>query len=298
MSRKKVVNQNLFPTPESAAGVPSADEIDITADTLAVPHAHGDIELNFLIQGAYTYSLGGRLRYVTAGKLTAFWAATPHRILDPEPGTRQIWVNIPLSWFLQWNFPTKFRNQLLSGDIVQSTQESDAQRDLAMLRGWVRDFKPHDSSFHSIFALEAQARLLRLASACRPLAVTTKGKKLIEPKSSTEKLHHHNHDRIFEAVAQAMGKQLSEPPSVDELSHSLGMHAHSLMRLFKRQTGMTLSQYKARLRVSHAQRLLLSTAKTLEQIAWESGFGSTARFYAAFGAITGTSPRAYRERGG
>jgi len=51
------------------------------------------------------------------------------------------------------------------------------------------------------------------------------------------------------------------------------------------------------LRVSHAQRLLVTTDARVSDIALESGFGSPAAFYQAFGTYShGEKPLDYRRR--
>jgi transcriptional regulator GlxA family with amidase domain len=50
------------------------------------------------------------------------------------------------------------------------------------------------------------------------------------------------------------------------------------------------------LRVSHAQRLLITTNQKITDIALESGFGSVAPFYAAFEKFGGgKTPTAFRQ---
>jgi AraC-like DNA-binding protein len=68
------------------------------------------------------------------------------------------------------------------------------------------------------------------------------------------------------------------------------------MTLFRRECGMSIWQYLIRLRISNAELLLLTTDKTVLNIALESGFGSLARFYAAFTKECGVSPGEYRKR--
>ncbi|MDQ3162918.1 MAG: helix-turn-helix domain-containing protein [Actinomycetota bacterium] len=51
-----------------------------------------------------------------------------------------------------------------------------------------------------------------------------------------------------------------------------------------------------RLRVSHAQRLLLTSELPVEQVARESGFSSSTSFYRTFRRLCGCTPRAYRVR--
>ena len=57
---------------------------------------------------------------------------------------------------------------------------------------------------------------------------------------------------------------------------------------------MTLGRYLTRLRVCQVQYLLMSTDWEVSRIAFETGFGSLSRFYEAFKAVSGRTPRQYR----
>jgi transcriptional regulator GlxA family with amidase domain len=72
-----------------------------------------------------------------------------------------------------------------------------------------------------------------------------------------------------------------------------------MMRLFRRLTGISVWEYVLRLRVAHAQRLLITTNKKIADLAMESGFVSIAPFYAAFKKWGGGgSPVDYRRKVG
>jgi len=46
------------------------------------PDRHNEIEINLLRSGALTYLLGGRKVRIEAQRLSVFWAAMPHQILQ------------------------------------------------------------------------------------------------------------------------------------------------------------------------------------------------------------------------
>ena len=79
-------------------------------------------------------------------------------------------------------------------------------------------------------------------------------------------------------------------------SHA-GLHPKYLMRVFKKLCGVSVWEYLTRLRVSHAQRLLITSDMKVLDVAMESGFSSVAPFYAAFAAHTrGIRPLRYRRQ--
>lgn len=67
-----------------------------------------------------------------------------------------------------------------------------------------------------------------------------------------------------------------------------------LARLFKKQTGMTITDYTNMLRVERAKPMLMNTAMPIENISSNSGFSSQNYFSRIFRIYTGMSPRQYR----
>ncbi len=57
---------------------------------------------------------------------------------------------------------------------------------------------------------------------------------------------------------------------------------------------MTIGEYIAKLRISHAQKLLLTTKMSISEIAYLCGFNSAARFNVAFKQRTECTPYVYR----
>ncbi|MBA3685836.1 MAG: helix-turn-helix domain-containing protein [Planctomycetes bacterium] len=75
---------------------------------------------------------------------------------------------------------------------------------------------------------------------------------------------------------------------------AVGLHPGYAMTAFRRACGTTIRQYLERLRLAHAQRLLVLSDDDVLGIALAAGFGSLARFYVAFRRAHGTTPAAWR----
>jgi AraC-like DNA-binding protein/ligand-binding sensor protein len=65
-------------------------------------------------------------------------------------------------------------------------------------------------------------------------------------------------------------------------------------RLFKCTTGLTFTQYLARLRIEKAKSLLLEPHRRIGEVAYEVGFQSLTHFNRVFREIVGQSPTSYR----
>ena len=89
-----------------------------------------------------------------------------------------------------------------------------------------------------------------------------------------------------------------EPMDLASIARASATSAFHLCRLFRAAMGCSLWQYVTRVRV-HAARALMEQepARTLTQIAMESGFDSYSGFIAAFKASCGIAPSRYRQQG-
>lgn len=80
------------------------------------------------------------------------------------------------------------------------------------------------------------------------------------------------------------------------LAAEAGLEGRTFLRRFKKATGLTTTDYIQRLRMTKARELLQFGTLTIDQIAWDVGYGDTSAFRKVFAKITGLSPAAYRKR--
>jgi len=73
------------------------------------------------------------------------------------------------------------------------------------------------------------------------------------------------------------------------------LHPNYAMNLFRRAFGTTMTSFITQHRISHAQRLLLTSDESILSVAMAAGFQSLSRFNEAFKAACGCSPRDYRK---
>ena len=66
-------------------------------------------------------------------------------------------------------------------------------------------------------------------------------------------------------------------------------------KLFKRATGLTFTDYVARVRIEKAKALLLDSNRRVSEVAYDVGFQSLTHFNRVFRKIVGQSPTSYRQ---
>jgi AraC-like DNA-binding protein/ligand-binding sensor protein len=67
-------------------------------------------------------------------------------------------------------------------------------------------------------------------------------------------------------------------------------------KLFKRTTGLTFTDYLARVRIERAKKLLLDPNRRVSEVAYDVGFQSLPHFNRVFRRVAGESPTNYRRR--
>jgi AraC-like DNA-binding protein/ligand-binding sensor protein len=97
--------------------------------------------------------------------------------------------------------------------------------------------------------------------------------------------------RARSLIAERHADQLS----LTEIAQAVNMSAFYFCKTFKRATGMTFTEYLARVRVEKVKNLLLNPHKRVSEAAYEAGFQSLSQFNRVFRRIAGQSPSAYRE---
>src|SRR5471032_305344 len=87
----------------------------------------------------------------------------------------------------------------------------------------------------------------------------------------------------------------SDELSLAQVASSVNMSAFYFCKTFKKATGLTFTEYLARVRVEKVKNLLLNPHKRVSEAAYEAGFQSLSQFNRVFRRIAGEAPSAYRE---
>ncbi|MFJ6431998.1 helix-turn-helix domain-containing protein [Streptomyces sp. NPDC091416] len=93
----------------------------------------------------------------------------------------------------------------------------------------------------------------------------------------------------------AMDRAYAQPLDVPALARLAHVSEAHFSRTFRSTFGETPHRYLQRRRVERAMFLLRETGRSVTDICFEVGFGSTGTFSRTFREIVGRSPRAYRK---
>lgn len=87
-----------------------------------------------------------------------------------------------------------------------------------------------------------------------------------------------------------------EEISLRQVAGSVNTSAFYFCKMFKQATGLTFTDYLARVRIEKVKNLLLNPHKRISEAAYETGFQSLSQFNRVFRKIVGESPTIWRDK--
>jgi len=252
-------------------------------------HSHDVLEMNLIVRGEASYQMKSRRYHMTPRSMVWLFPRHTHQLIDcsedffmwivvfrpsfvrkqaTQPRYMMLRKDNPAGWFcrllsrVDMNF---LLNKLEENDQLQ--ENPDLHRAILlqlMLQAWDYFVRTNNEPVHSELhpAIE---------KACTILSQNKHADKLIiEMKYEEKKV------------------------DLTHLSQLVHLSPARLSRLFHQQMGITITDYKNKLRIEHALKQYgMGQRITMLQAALESGFGSYAQFYRIFTQVTGKTPREY-----
>jgi len=99
---------------------------------------------------------------------------------------------------------------------------------------------------------------------------------------------------IVSSAKKFVQEHAGEVLALEEVLQHVKASRFHFCKLFKKSTGMTFTEYVARVRVEKAKNLLLDPSLRISEVVFASGFGSIPQFNSVFKRCVGMPPTAYR----
>ena len=96
------------------------------------------------------------------------------------------------------------------------------------------------------------------------------------------------------SAKQFVQSHAEEPITLAQVVQHVHVSRFYFCKLFKKATGMTLTEYVSRVRVEKAKALLVDPSLRVSEIVYAAGFGSIPRFNSVFKRQVGMPPTEYR----
>jgi AraC-like DNA-binding protein len=230
------------------------------------------------VRGTASYLLGERRYELTAGTLTWLFPGEDHVLVDESADHELWWAVFRPSLVARIAIGPDARPLLEANPVGRFSRRLDAGRTgrLGTLFREVHDAEPRDDTLFNA------GLAYLLAFAWRAFL---------------------DSDRVVEGVdvhpaVETVARLLHADPRAGDLAalgRTAGMSPSHLSRLFRAQTGVSISRFRNQQRLQRFLRLYGRGRRTTAlAAALEAGFGSYAQFYRVFREQTGRNPTALR----
>jgi len=195
---------------------------------------------------------------------------------------------VPLRQFLDMRLSDNFVQPLMRGKIIRDPSPRRSALFLQQLDKWDDYLREGEQERVRIVNLEVEALFREVA-----LHVQGRGK-LADAKPAGVR----DAGRLdyVDDMLRFVADHYHEPISVADVAGAAALKPGHAMRLFRSAVGQTIVGYVNEHRISHAQRMLVTTDATVLEILLETGFGSATQFYTLFKRRCGCPPNEYRAR--
>lgn len=245
-------------------------------------HFHQEIELIYILSGTMVLHVGEQTSLMEAEDICVINANRKHGYTTSED---VLFVRVSVTYQLVSDV---FRNEPLFF-LCDSTREAGLER-YDSLRGCMRLLLDH---YLKSRGQRADFHYIALGYELLDVLAT---EFLMNPPEKKAGEDYDKLDVRIDQINNYIRANYSQPVSLKELSQKLYLSEGYLSRFFKRQYGMSFSDYLSNVRLHHAMEDLLYTDIPVTQIVYGNGFSNTTVFSKQFKAMYGDTPSEYRKK--
>jgi AraC-like DNA-binding protein len=250
----------------------------VSGDARARPHRHAELEVNLVVRGNASYLLGKHRYELTPGTLTWLFPGQDHVLID-ESADHELWWAVFRPGLVARTAKTPESRNLLEEDPVGRFSCRLGSREVGRLSALFSELR------------DAETLDDALVNAGLSYLLIFAWRAFLDSDDVVESV------RVHPAV-KTVARLLSIDQHAGDLStlaRTAGLSPSHLSRLFKAQTGVSMSRFRNQQRL---RRFVLfygnGQRTTALAAALEAGFGSYAQFYRVFRGETGRSPSELR----
>jgi AraC-like DNA-binding protein len=241
-------------------------------------HHHVELELNLVTEGAGLYLLSNRKYRIRRGDLLWLFPAQEHVLIE-QTLDLEMWIGVFRPRVLRRTAADRSAQVLQRADPAGEYCRRLTQRAQARL----------ESLFAEVAGASERPVLFNAGLSYALLTAWQEFEQAAEVPAGD----------VHPAVERAARLVRDNPgaSSLGELGRQAGLSPTRLSRLFKRQTGVALVEFRNRQRIERFLKLY-GTGQRMKLLdaALEAGFGSYPQFHRVFKRVMGCAPGGYRRR--
>jgi len=265
------------------------------ANNMRIFHWHDFMELSYVRAGHGTYEIEGRAFQVSPGDIVVINNAERHRVTyRPEDPLHETVMHFAPELLcareedsLDSQYLRLFAHDgagLSNRPELASHRRTEVEQ---LVSGIVREYREK----RPWFELMIKSQLLALVTL---LLRESGAPQTPDPRrAALRRTQIARLERILAYIRDSFAGEIR----LAEIAGRFAMSPAYFSDYFRRNLGVTFSEYLSRVRIQEAVRLLDQDRMRVLEVAHACGFSSPASFYRAFRKVTGTAPREHRPAG-
>ena len=271
---------------------------------MRTPHHHKELEMNIIIKGSAEYILSDQIYELTPGNIVWLFPGQEHQLIKTDPNFEMYVVVFKEALFKntlsldekynvlsEQNPEGSFCRRVSLSSIEKlervckslcELNEKDIMAPAYYYAGQAFGFERNSEYYHSDPVL-LNAGLSYLMTIGWHLFITEGAEEKEEVLNSS-----------VQKATYLLQNFLEKDYSLTDLSIEIGISPSRLSRLFNEQIGLSIVDYKNKLKLDHLMDYIKKNPEySLSEACYMVGFGSYSQFYKTFKQTFGISPKAY-----
>ena len=272
------------------AGIESFVVKAVGKKNVSVPHLHSSIEILLCTAGSLLVNLDGKDFHIRKGEMILLRSNIIHSIYSTDFGYSEYYV-LKVKLSLIFGFASK-KNQLLYMLTLTSKNkaaktvwhEDECKEAFASVENILKEQSESEYGCDIAVTINAVTVLLKI------MRDTKNDICLLNAKDDLIK-------RIYDATIY-INNHYMDDISAKAICKDISLSYNYFSNVFKNITGLTFKDYLIKTRISHAEQDLLSTDKSITDIAIDCGFNNTSYFISTFKKLKKITPSKLRKMHG
>lgn len=248
---------------------------------------HTELELMLVMSGNLVYFAGGEHYHLHQGDILFFNEGCGHSIISNEAENMTLSLKLHPQVLREWGVRSSLRKQsacLTQKNTCSPKQLRRIRQGIAGIHSYLMEQNTISVRAAEMMAVLVFAEVLRSAGLLEEM-------REFHADSDQQKA-----DGRLDGTFDYLAEHLTERISLQEAASQAGYNRTYFSGLFRKQTGLSLTEYMNRMRVQKAIGYLEEGEDTLTDIAHKSGFPDYNTFSSCMLRYCGRKPQDYRNR--
>ncbi|OGF50030.1 MAG: hypothetical protein A2231_07350 [Candidatus Firestonebacteria bacterium RIFOXYA2_FULL_40_8] len=185
-----------------------------------------------------------------------------------------------------WTFPSRMKFWRDKDILLQKPYYHQAECILEKYKIPYKDIKNYEL-LHSLIHKEVGKVISKEKSIRDTLDVLAHEMKLITRR-------HKEYGRVVERLIVYLKNNFNKKVKLEDISREIKLNPHYIEKIFKIETGVTISEYLISLRIDKAKELLRDIGNNVNDVAYKIGYNDVSYFCKLFKRKTNLTPREYK----